>query len=90
MGINALADFERVAEWIEVDFFLVAMPYTLLDQAALHGPDGGARARGQGGDRGALRLGAADGPLGAGAHVQLWARAGRGRARALAIEGVVP
>lgn len=38
MGINALEDFERVAGWIEVDFFLVAMPYTLVDQAALHGP----------------------------------------------------
>lgn len=38
MGINALDDFARVADWIEVDFFLVAMPYTLLDQAALHGP----------------------------------------------------
>jgi D-threo-aldose 1-dehydrogenase len=37
MGINALEDFERVAGWIEVDFFLVAMPYTLLDQAALYG-----------------------------------------------------
>ena len=38
MGINALEDFERVAGWIEVDFFLVAMPYTLLDQASLNGP----------------------------------------------------
>ena len=38
MGINALGDFEALAPWIEVDFFLVAMPYTLLDQAALHGP----------------------------------------------------
>jgi D-threo-aldose 1-dehydrogenase len=38
MGINALEDFSRVADWIELDFFLVAMPYTLLDQAALHGP----------------------------------------------------
>ncbi len=38
MGINALEDFARVADWIELDFFLVAMPYTLLDQAALHGP----------------------------------------------------
>lgn len=38
MGINALPDFARVADWIDVDFFLVAMPYTLLDQAALHGP----------------------------------------------------
>ena len=38
MGINALDDFARIANWIAVDFFLVAMPYTLLDQAALHGP----------------------------------------------------
>lgn len=38
MGINALDDFARVADWIAVDFFLVAMPYTLLDQTALHGP----------------------------------------------------
>jgi D-threo-aldose 1-dehydrogenase len=38
MGINALEDFARVADWIELDFFLVAMPYTLLDQVSLHGP----------------------------------------------------
>lgn len=38
MGMNALEDFTALAPWIEVDFFLVAMPYTLLDQAALHGP----------------------------------------------------
>jgi D-threo-aldose 1-dehydrogenase len=38
MGINALADFTAFADWLDVDFFLVAMPYTLLDQAALHGP----------------------------------------------------
>lgn len=38
MGINALEDFAAVAPWIEVDFFLVAMPYTLADQAALEGP----------------------------------------------------
>lgn len=38
MGINRLEDFEAVAGWIEVDFFLVAMPYTLLNQEALHGP----------------------------------------------------
>ncbi len=30
--------FAAVADWIEVDFFLVAMPYTLLDQPALAGP----------------------------------------------------
>lgn len=38
MGMNTLADFVRIAPWIDVDFFLVAMPYTLADQAALHGP----------------------------------------------------
>jgi len=38
MGMNALADFAAVAPWIEVDFFLVAMPYTLLDQSSLEGP----------------------------------------------------
>ncbi len=38
MGMNTLADFTAIAPWIDVDFFLVAMPYTLADQAALHGP----------------------------------------------------
>lgn len=38
MGMNTLSDFTRIAPWIEVDFFLVALPYTLADQAALHGP----------------------------------------------------
>lgn len=38
MGINTTEDFARVADWIDVDFFLVAMPYTLADQPALHGP----------------------------------------------------
>jgi D-threo-aldose 1-dehydrogenase len=38
MGINVLEDFAAVADWIEVDFFLVAMPYTLIDQIALQGP----------------------------------------------------
>jgi D-threo-aldose 1-dehydrogenase len=38
MGINTLEDFTAIAPWIEVDFFLVALPYTLADQAALHGP----------------------------------------------------
>ena len=38
MGMNTLSDFATIAPWIEVDFFLVAMPYTLADQAALHGP----------------------------------------------------
>jgi len=38
IGINRLAEFERFAGTIDVDFFLVAMPYTLLDQTSLHGP----------------------------------------------------
>lgn len=38
MGINDLAAFTHFAPWIDVDFFLVAMPYTLLDQSSLHGP----------------------------------------------------
>lgn len=38
MGINTTEDFAALADWIEVDFFLVAMPYTLADQPALHGP----------------------------------------------------
>ncbi len=38
MGINTLDAFRSFADWLEVDFFLVAMPYTLLDQASLHGP----------------------------------------------------
>lgn len=36
MGINALVDFEYFANRLPVGFFLVAMPYTLLDQDALH------------------------------------------------------
>ena len=36
MGINALVDFEFFVERIELDFFLVAMPYTLLEQNALN------------------------------------------------------
>ena len=36
MGINALIDFEFFAENIDIDFFLVAMPYTLLDQKSLY------------------------------------------------------
>lgn len=38
MGMNHLQDFADLAPWIEVDFFLVAMPYTLADQSSLHGP----------------------------------------------------
>lgn len=36
MGINALIDFEFFASSIDLDFFLVAMPYTLLDQTSLN------------------------------------------------------
>jgi D-threo-aldose 1-dehydrogenase len=36
MGINALVDFEFFAERVDLDFFLVAMPYTLLDQKSLN------------------------------------------------------
>ncbi len=38
MGINTLAAFEVFAPVARVDFFLVAMPYTLVDQVALAGP----------------------------------------------------
>ena len=38
MGINATEDFEFFVDKVDVDFFLVAMPYTLLDQSSLHGP----------------------------------------------------
>ena len=36
MGINALVDFEFFADRIDLDFFLVAMPYTLIDQYSLN------------------------------------------------------
>ncbi|WP_226783066.1 aldo/keto reductase [Oceaniglobus trochenteri] len=38
MGMNTHEDFTHFAGRVDVDFFLVAMPYTLLDQAALAGP----------------------------------------------------
>jgi D-threo-aldose 1-dehydrogenase len=38
MGMNTLEDFADFAPWIEVDFVLVALPYTLADQGSLHGP----------------------------------------------------
>ncbi len=38
MGINTLEDFEFMVDAVDVDFFLVAMPYTLMDQGALPGP----------------------------------------------------
>ena len=38
MGMNATEDFADFAPVMDVDFFLVAMPYTLLDQSALDGP----------------------------------------------------
>lgn len=36
MGINSNEAFETVAPEVDVDFLLVAMPYTLLDQGSLH------------------------------------------------------
>jgi len=36
MGINTDAALEEVASQVELDFCLVAMPYTLLDQKSLH------------------------------------------------------
>lgn len=36
MGINAQVDFEFFADRINLDFFLVAMPYTLLEQKVLN------------------------------------------------------
>jgi D-threo-aldose 1-dehydrogenase len=47
IGINASEDFERLVDWIDVDFFLVAMPYTLIDQDALTGPMASCEARGK-------------------------------------------
>jgi D-threo-aldose 1-dehydrogenase len=46
MGINTLAAFEVFAPVARVDFFLVAMPYTLIDQVALRGPMATCLARG--------------------------------------------
>jgi D-threo-aldose 1-dehydrogenase len=46
MGMNTLDDFAAIAHWIEVDFFLVALPYTLADQAALRGPMADCQRRG--------------------------------------------
>jgi D-threo-aldose 1-dehydrogenase len=36
MGINTGQALEKIASQIELDFCLVAMPYTLIDQASLH------------------------------------------------------
>jgi len=36
MGINTRAALEQVAPIVDLDFVLVAMPYTLLDQVSLH------------------------------------------------------
>jgi D-threo-aldose 1-dehydrogenase len=36
MGINTGHALEKIAPSVELDFVLVAMPYTLLDQASLH------------------------------------------------------
>ncbi len=38
MGVNRTVEFERFSDEIPVDYFIVAMPYTLLDQESLHGP----------------------------------------------------
>jgi len=38
MGMNALSDFAFFVDRVDVDFFIVAMPYTLLDQESLEGP----------------------------------------------------
>jgi D-threo-aldose 1-dehydrogenase len=46
MGINTLAAFQVFAPVAPVDFFLVAMPYTLIDQVALDGPMATCLARG--------------------------------------------
>lgn len=48
MGMNTLDDFTFFAPRMEVDFFIVAMPYTLMDQASLHGPMAECVARGIG------------------------------------------
>jgi D-threo-aldose 1-dehydrogenase len=36
MGINTKEAFETIAPIVDLDFVLVAMPYTLIDQASLH------------------------------------------------------
>jgi D-threo-aldose 1-dehydrogenase len=46
VGVNTRAALDEVARRIPADFVLVAMPYTLLDQEALHG--GLARCRAEG------------------------------------------
>ncbi len=35
MGLNATESLETIAPLVELDFCIVAMPYTLLDQSAL-------------------------------------------------------
>ena len=35
MGLNAAASLESIAPMVKLDFLIVAMPYTLLDQSAL-------------------------------------------------------
>jgi D-threo-aldose 1-dehydrogenase len=37
MGVNTREAFDTVASRVDLDFVLVAMPYTLLDQGSLHG-----------------------------------------------------
>jgi len=36
IGVNSIGDFERAAAEIDLDFALIAMPYTLLEQGSLH------------------------------------------------------
>ena len=36
MGVNTKEAFETIAPIVDLDFVLVAMPYTLIDQASLH------------------------------------------------------
>lgn len=48
MGVNTDDALENVASRVEVDFLLVAMPYTLLDHRALHGGMARCRAKGMG------------------------------------------
>jgi aryl-alcohol dehydrogenase-like predicted oxidoreductase len=88
MGINALEDFSRVADWIELDFFLVAMPYTLLDQAALTA-HGALRESGIRSSSARPSLGAATNPSDR-PDVRLPARPRRGPRQALTIESRLP
>jgi D-threo-aldose 1-dehydrogenase len=48
MGINTGHALEEIAPSVDLDFVLVAMPYTLLDQTSLHGGMAACAARGIG------------------------------------------